>query len=98
MIQNKWRFCCSDCFTRLARGCNTTTAKLWMDLCAKYLDIDGCFHIQDDDTYEIKELERLGFIVTTEDSEGTLVRVKGFGHDFTEQIVFCLERKTHKNV
>jgi hypothetical protein len=98
MIKNKWNFCCSDCFENIARNTNTTTAKMWMDLCAQYLNLEGCFEFEVDDYEAVRNLEQKGFIVTTDTAAGNLVRVNGLGYDFNEQVVFCLEREKHRYV
>lgn len=93
---SKYFVCCERCFQKIGM-CNTTAAKLWMDLCALHLENNGVFVVSDTHK-ELESLETNGFVVSTEspNSFGTL-KIKVNGHLVTTygEHFFCLKDGNH---
>lgn len=67
--------CCHHCFEQLGKR-SVHSAKLWLDLCDLNVK-NGLFGIKMDDFPELRMLEVLGFITTTEQAEFIMVKVNG---------------------
>lgn len=79
MIMAKPGMCCGQCFGLIARR-DTKAAKLWLDLCELRMH-SPIFGLVMDDCPELRVLERLRFIVTTDTPEVIFVKVKGHQRD-----------------
>ena len=73
---------CDECFARICRK-NVATGRLWIDLCSAK-DIYPVLKIKSDEFEELRLLELMGHIVTTEDKDHILIRVTG-----NESSYFC---------
>jgi hypothetical protein len=78
--------CCNECFDLIARK-STLSAKLWIDLCDLYLK-SNVFGLRSKDFKELRILELLEFIITTETSDFILVKVLGQCVDH-QGVYFC---------
>lgn len=75
MEMSKPGLCCESCFEIIAKY-NTHTAALWLDLCELQLH-SPVFGLWTEECEELRLLEILGFIVTTETPNIIIVKVKG---------------------
>ncbi len=73
---NEYYICCDECFDTVARR-NTTAAMLWMDLCKISSRQGEVLYLEVQDFSELRTLEKLGFIVSTEMNNFLAVKVKG---------------------
>lgn len=78
--------CCHECFERIGLR-NVYAAKLWLELCDLKLK-NGMFGLRVLDFPELRMLEVLRFITTTESPQHIIVRVNGEKKD-QEGIYFC---------
>ena len=92
MNSNKYFICCEKCFETIGRT-NTRAAKLWMELCATYLEC-GLFSVAVD-FGEVGVLENLGFLVSTETQDNSLIRVKGHMNSVHGEHFFCVKDGCH---
>lgn len=86
MRMDKPGVCCGQCFELIAR-IDTSAAKLWLDLCELRMH-STIFGIITDDTPDLRLLESLGFILTTETSTIIFIKVLGHQKDALESF-FC---------
>lgn len=79
---NKPRLCCDSCFNMIAEK-SIEAAKLWLDMCDLQASSKAAaFGIRDPDIFPwIRQLELMGFVLTTDQKELTLVKVLGEKHD-----------------
>ena len=85
----RYFICCESCFENIAKK-NTTAAKLWMDLCAMRLQFGEFLEILDTaDIPELRALEVLGFIITTDMKNKIAIQVNGHFESEGEHC-FCL--------
>ena len=80
--------CCDECFSHICKIC-TRSAKLWMDICSYYEKTGGIFGLKLPDFEELRTLEHMGFITTTENSDHIVVKMNGI-HVDRQGIYFCL--------
>lgn len=94
MLMNKYFICCERCFEIIGRK-NTGAAKLWMNLCALCMQRGNLLEIYTRDLPELRQLETLGFLVTTDKSDNLAIKLKG--HCMTEQgeDFFCIKDGNH---
>lgn len=76
---------CSTCLGIIGKK-STSAARLWTDLCA--VDSDPVC-VRGHDIHELRILERLGFLVSTETAETVSIRLKGHPLDDTNEYVYC---------
>ena len=72
-------------------------AHLWPQLCG-YSCVNGGylrFRVDNDLEYELKVLECMGFIVTTENKEEIQMRVEGWMIDGEDEHAFCIDVENH---
>ena len=82
--------CCEKCVAHIAR-IHTNAARLWLDLCALRLSRGEYVKIRTTDFHEMRLLENLGFVVTTEHPPHHLiVQIKHLHNEDGEQF-FCLK-------
>jgi len=78
--------CCDGCFELIGMR-NVYAARLWLDLCNLKVK-NGIFGVKTSDLPEIRMLEVLGFITTTDSEEHIMIRVNGDKND-QEGPFFC---------
>lgn len=61
-----------------------------MDLCAVHLK-EGIVHLRTQDFPELRTLELMGFLVSTEEPQNILVKINGHRHTDDGQDVFCVK-------
>lgn len=80
--------CCSKCFERICSK-SVSAGKLWLNLC----EIQAAFCkrplTSDEESKELKILESLGFITTTDTIPHIIVKINGQQED-EEGIFFCI--------
>ncbi len=72
--------CCDSCFEAIGKR-NAKAAKLWVDLCSIYSFEEGAFDVIIDDELILRQLEVLGFIVTTDRGPFITIKVLGLSSD-----------------
>ena len=92
MSMTRYAICCEECYDKICET-NKRAARLWLDLCIVQMKNAGPVNCLD--AVELKTLERLGYIKTTEDLEAVKVVVNGHygardGNDY-----FCLLDGNH---
>jgi len=95
MLMTRYFVCCEECFERIGKR-NTRAARLWMDLCAMRLATNEVFTIKTLDFPELRTLELLGYIVSTEKPKSIALRVKGLGQTTEGEHFFCLQGGRHE--
>lgn len=83
---NKYFICCEKCFKVIGKK-NTTAARLWMDLCTIYLEHRKVIETPASYVKELRILENLGYILTTDQDETILIKV--LGHLVSQSGVHC---------
>ncbi len=94
MQMTKYFICCQKCFETIGKK-STRAAKVWMDICAQGMQIGATFEAAKD-TPEIRTLERLGFVLTTDKPETIAVKVKGHILAENGDHFFCLKEGKHE--
>ncbi len=79
--------CCDTCFEAIGKR-NTKAAKLWIDLCSIFIEEEGPFDLIIDDELLLRQVELLGYIITTDNGHFIGVKVLGFQQD-AEGVYFC---------
>ena len=88
MIMDKYFISCEYCYIRLNQKSQRVT-KVWMELCALAM-IDGeIIQTLNKDCSEFRTLETMGFIVSTERTDGLSIRVLGHGNTIAGEHYFC---------
>jgi predicted amidophosphoribosyltransferase len=84
--------CCSSCLEHIAK-INTNAARLWCDLCALP---QTPILVHGQDMPELRILEQLGYVVSTESAENLSIRLEG-RHNFSEDLptFYCINRLNH---
>lgn len=88
MKMSKYFVACEDCFECIAKK-STNAGRLWLDLCDLSTRKGLIFKIKCDDFIELRTLERLGFLCTTEEKEHLIIKMYGHGNTVTGEDYFC---------
>lgn len=88
MKMSRYFVCCERCFEDIGKE-NTAAAKLWMDLCALYLQRGQVVFARTLDFPELRTLELLEFVVTTDQPDRLLIRIEGYCKTDDGQDFFC---------
>lgn len=82
--------CCTECFSEIAYQ-STTAATLWVDLCCLMAKSElGRVKLPQRDWNELRLLEQMSYILTTEDLNSLYIRVEGLGVDNDGRYMFCV--------
>jgi hypothetical protein len=95
MKMSKYFICCEKCFEVIGKK-NTKAARVWMDLCALRLAQGEVINLQIQDFPELRTLELLGFLVSTDHPYSTSIRIAGHIHTVEGQDFFCLKQGQHE--
>jgi len=79
--------CCDSCFEKIGMR-SSRAAKFWIDLCAIYTKEEGTFAVAGVDDTLLRQLETMGYIVSTELYDHVLIKVCGQQED-TVGIYYC---------
>ena len=92
---SKYFACCERCFETIGKR-STNAAKLWLDLCALRLVKGDTITMDIQDFPELRSLEVLGFVVSTDKPGSIVIKVKG--HCLTEDgdDFFCVREGEHE--
>jgi len=85
--------CCDECFEKIGKR-STKAARLWMTLCGKYCGMQGAFYVMQDFA-ELRLLETMGFITSTEDGSHIRVKVHGLTSWEAGTPCFCISKVPH---
>lgn len=94
MTTEKYYICCEKCLETIAKH-STSAAKFWMDLCSCHKE-NGPLVFMYNESDEVKELEKLGFLISTETKNGLLVQAVGTICTKGE-VFFCAKMCDHQN-
>ena len=86
--------CCERCFESIAL-ISPRAAKLWMDFCAYHLEL-GIVALDEKKLPEVELLESLGFLLTTDTDDLTLIRVEGEMKTEEGEPFFCKNNGLHR--
>lgn len=95
VIMSKYFVCCEQCFESIGKR-NTAAAKFWMDICTLQMNRDATrIDANSPKLPELRHLELLGFVVSTDWNDCILVKAKGYfinsnGH------YFCIKGGRHE--
>lgn len=90
---SKYCICCEKCFECIGKR-STNAARLWMDLCTTKMDCGNPVVCMPYETPEIRALELLGYVVSTEMQDHVRVNVLGyFSNEY--QHAFCIKGGNH---
>ena len=92
---SKYFICCEKCFETIGKR-NTVAARFWMDLCAMSLNKGQPVILETKDFPELRVLETLGFVVSSDRLKTIAVRVNGHCHTDDGQPCFCLQGGEHE--
>ncbi len=95
MQMSKYFVCCEQCFETIGKR-NTRAARLWMDLCAMRLATSEVFTLKTLDFPELRVLETLGFVVSTDKPQSIAIRIKGHMNTEDGQSFFCVKEGRHE--
>ena len=95
MTMSRYFVCCEQCFETIGKK-STKAAKLWMDFCALGLQESEIVVIENNDFPELRVLENLGFVVTTDRYRAIAVRVIGHGITEDGEHFFCRKGGRHE--
>ncbi len=94
-MMSKYFTCCTECFDSIGRR-STRASRLWMDLCADTMTHGAILNMRTLDFPELRTLEKLGYLVST-DKEHTLgVRLNGYMKSEDHQHFFCIKEGRHE--
>lgn len=93
-MTNKYFMCCEKCFEEIGK-IDTRAARFWMDLCAMRLEYGEIVHVKSPDLPELRKLELMGFIVSTEKPNNLSLRIKGHCHNEDGEHFFCIKEGQH---
>jgi len=94
MQMSKYFICCEKCFETIGKK-NTKAARLWMDFCAMKLQNGEVVEIETQDFPELRVLENLGFLISTEKKNSLAVRIKGHMSTEEGEHFFCVKEGRH---
>ncbi len=95
MEMSKSFVCCERCFNEIGNR-SGRCVRLWMDLCAMYCARGGAFDILTPDLPYLRMLERLGFVISTENDYGLLIKVLGYCISRDGEPCFCIKGGRHE--
>lgn len=95
MQMNKYFICCEKCFEKIGKR-NTKAAKLWMEFCAMRLQEGGIVVLQSADFPELRVLETMGFLVSTDQHNSLAVQVNGHMNTEEGEHFFCVKEGRHE--
>jgi len=75
---------------------STNAAKLWMDLCAIRLSTSEVFTLETQDTPELRALELMGFVVSSDKCSGIAIKIKGHCSTYDGENLFCIKEGRHE--
>ncbi len=93
-MTEKYFTLCEKCYHCLLK-INENTPRLWMNLCSFSMHAGNPVIIDSTDFPELRELEKAGFILTTERNDSISVRVNGYLKTDDNQHFFCPKGGTH---
>lgn len=85
--------CCNDCYEILEK-IHPDAANLWIELCSLQLSNGGIVECQND-LPELRKLEILGYITTTETEKNILILTRGQIMSEDGQNFFCSRDGNH---
>lgn len=92
---SKYFICCEQCFETIGK-IDTKSAKLWMDFCAMHLEKGEVLTLHPLDFEEIRTLEVLGFLVSTELEKTLAIRINGHMKTDEGEDFFCAKEGNHE--
>lgn len=87
MMKSKAR-CCNQCVEMIARR-STSAARMWMDLCSYSMEFARLHFKQEEDGYELRLLEQLGMVTSTDVDDRIVLKVNGLNPGN----IFCCRRE-----
>jgi hypothetical protein len=95
MQMNRYFICCEKCFETICKR-NTKAAKLWMDFCAFHLQERGLVILHSSDFPELRILEKMGFLISTDQKNSLAIRVHGQMRTTEGDNFFCVKGGRHE--
>lgn len=93
---SNYSVCCDKCFETIAHR-NSSSVKLWMDLCARAVKYGDVMEIHGKtESPELRVLELLQFIRTTDKPDYLVVKINGHVKDDNGNDFFCLMGGSHE--
>jgi len=74
---------------------NTNASRVWMDLCALSITKGNVFKLELQDFPELRILELLGGLVSTDTNQGIIIRVNGHLKNTEGEDTFCFKEGKH---
>lgn len=90
----KYFICCEKCFEEIGKK-NTRAARLWMDFCAVRLEKGSPVLLENQDFPELRVLETLGFLTSTDLQDSLSVRINGHMNTEDGDHFFCAREGRH---
>ncbi len=87
--------CCEKCFETIGKR-NTRAAKIWMDVCCMHLNTGKVVFLKNQDFPELRVLEMLGFLISTDQQNGLAIRVNGHMSTEDGEHFFCVKEGHHE--
>lgn len=81
--------CCDECHRRIGMR-SVSASRLWLDFCDQFTR-QGIFNFYDHsvDSSELRILETMGYIVSSENRENILIKLLGVQQDYNGDLIFC---------
>jgi len=95
MKMNDYFVCCEQCFEVIGKR-NTRAARLWMDLCSMILESGEPVFFLSSDFPELRVLETLGFLVSTDLDDSLAIRIHGHMSTLDGEHFFCVKEGRHE--
>jgi hypothetical protein len=91
---SKYFVCCEECFHTLGKK-KAKLVRLWMDLCTMYCAANRSVYLDEQIIPNLRNLENLGFVVSTECNNGLLIKVMGHCVSNEGERCFCIKGGDH---
>lgn len=92
---SRYFVCCDECFRTVGQR-SGQAARLWINLCNARRVKGPVFEVYDSDLPELRTLELLGYITTTETANSLSVKVNGYHVSESSAAFFCLNCEEHE--
>ncbi len=94
-MSENYFICCQHCYERL-KNRSAKAAKFWLAFCEHRMEFGEVIHIKNKESPELRTLEMMGFIITTDQKNGTAVKVLGHMQSEENEHFFCVKEGCHE--
>jgi hypothetical protein len=95
MTMSDYFVCCERCAETIGMR-NARAVRLWMDFCALRLQQGEVVLLRSHDFPELRVLETMGFLISTDQENFLAVKVRGHLHTSEGDHYFCIREGKHE--